>query len=183
MNASRRNSWILLAVLALCSCSPTRMHLKKRLRAEAKAERLIAKAVTIAPWILDTSTVEDTISVILIDTMPGHAVERTVTVVEHDTVYIDSGRAHVRIIGQSGGRMFVRAQCDTVFVEKSVEVPVRVPCPPHVVLNPEPPCPDDGWGLPWWVIAIMVALMIAILWHIARQVLAGQASIDPNDES
>jgi len=181
MNAIRHS--LLLLLVLLSACSPERRMQNKKLRAEEKANRMIARAVQQAPWLMDRARVQDTVTLFVLDTIPGQIVERTVTVVEHDTVFVDSGRVHVRLVSDADGRLRVHARCDTVFVHDTLSVTVDVPCPPHVRFSATPPCPDDTWSVPWWLVAILVVLSIALLWHVARQVLRGLTFTDPNNGS
>lgn len=145
-----------LAVL-LAGCDPQK-------RMQRKAERLVARAVMLDPSILRMQQYRDTVVVHDTLVVPGYRVEDTLVLTEHDTVYLDSGRLHVRVVRLPGEKVYVRGECDPDTVYKVLEVEVKGDCPPAVEVAPCPP----RWVMPWWVIMIMAALFIALIWRIVQ---------------
>ena len=138
-----------LFILVLLFCLPACA--SRHDRRCRKAAKRIERAVELCPQIArtDTFTIHDTVTV--------QGVQRVDTFVTtlHDTVRIDTGRLHVRIVRRVD-TLLVDARCDpdTVFVRYDVEVP-GIDCPPV------------GGVADWWrtvalVLAVLVVLSIVL---------------------
>jgi hypothetical protein len=147
--------WILaFAVLVLTSCVGTRES-----RREARELRRCDRYAKKHPTCFQADTIHDTVLVII----PGDTIETAVVLTLGDTVYLDTGRLHVRII-----RVPTGSPCDTADLRASIlakcdsavkYVPVATVCPPR------PKCQEglvhQGWK--WAAISMGVLLLLLIL--------------------
>lgn len=136
---------LLLFTFALLACSP-----QKRL------QRLLEKH----PELAVNDTLRDTIRVVI----PGERIDSTVTLTVHDTLFLDTGRLHVRII-----RIPTGSPCDTVAIAAQVIAAcdtIREKVPYEVIVEKLVPCPpDEGKVASWWRIAALAfgALLLILL--------------------
>ena len=138
---------ILCAALFLCGCSP-----------EKRLQRFLAKHQQFNDTI--TVTVRDTVVI------PGDTVFRAVAIRSTDTVTVTNERQTVRIVRVPTGspcdtavfraNVLATLRPDTVYMEKTVEVPRIVPCDPNDVAS-------------WWRwAAIIMAALLLVLYLINR---------------
>lgn len=137
-------TFLILATLLLCSCS-----------ADKRLSRFLRNHPEFATR--DTITVRDTVY------LEGARFDSAIVVYVHDTIRIDTGRIHVRLVrvptGSPCDTAAINAQLmgwvepDTVFFEKQVFVDKLVPCP-------------EGWKgrvASWWrVVAIVMSCLFVL---------------------
>jgi hypothetical protein len=145
--------WILaFAVLVITSCVGTRES-----RREARELRRCDRYVKKHPTCFQADTIHDTVLVII----PGDTIETAVVLTLGDTVYLDTGRLHLRIIRVPTGspcdtsdlRASILAKCDSAVKY----VPVATVCPPR------PKCPEPGVPDWWRTVALVLAGVVALL--------------------
>ncbi len=133
---------VLFAVLGL-GCSP-----------EKRLQRLLALHPELNRT--DTVTVHDTLYA------KADTVYRRQFLPIHDTVRIDTGRLHIRLIRTAADTFIINGRCDTVFIthETKVEVPRVVPCPP-------------GYGgvKSYWRVVALVLFAVLALYYIANNAM------------
>lgn len=100
---------VVCLLLSACSIEKRCHKLEKRIVRDAKYCNVVTK---------DTITVHDTVKI------DGVAFD-TIVDFQTDTIRIDTGRLHVRIVRLPGDKIFVRGECDTVFVPIEIQVPVE----------------------------------------------------------
>lgn len=107
---------LILASLILSSCDIQ----KQRTRQVKRAERKVFKLVTKYPELKqkDTLTIRDSF------TIPKIEHDTVVQLKDQDTLFIDKERLKIRIIRRND-TFQITGKCDTVFVDRIVEVPVE----------------------------------------------------------
>lgn len=137
---------IALMAVTVLACSP-----------QKKLQRLLKKH----PELAVNDTIRDTVTVTRTDTIPGDTAWKLLPVHVFDTVRIDTGRLHVRVVRLPGDTLFIAGACDTVFKTDTLRVPFQV------VTEKLVPCPPN-W-IPWWVYALCGACLLIALFSLIKR--------------
>lgn len=136
--------WLFIIAILLVACSP-----QKRL------QRLLDKHPEFTRT--DTITVTDTLIV------KGDTAWRLLPFHVHDTIRIDTGRLHVRVVRLPGDTVRINASCDTDTVIREIRVPVDriVPCPQGY----------KGKVAGWWRVSAVILFVLLLIGYLLRKVL------------
>ncbi len=160
---------VLFVALTLTSCFAPR-----EVRRNARAERLVDRAVRLNPQLLDSITVtfHDTIPFIDTIPIPGADIDTLVPVVPGDSVVIIDTATRTKVVVRwrdvdtSGLYASIRLLVtpDTIVRYLEVPVEVEVPCPPSVQQTTFWRWIRSGWRL--LMLACVLALIGGLIWFI-----------------